>query len=85
MIHELRIYTLHVGKVPEYVKLFEEKGLHVITRHLPLIGWWTSDTGELNRVFHMCATSTWSTAPRAASVSTRTRNGRRASCRSPFR
>lgn len=53
MIHELRIYTLHVGKVPEYVKLFEEKGLHVITRHLPLIGWWTSDTGELNRVFHM--------------------------------
>lgn len=53
MIHELRIYTLHVGKVPEYVKLFEEKGLHIITKHLPLLGWWTSDTGELNRIIHM--------------------------------
>lgn len=53
MIHELRTYTLHVGAVPGYVKLFEEKGLHIITRHLDMVGWWTSDTGELNRIFHM--------------------------------
>jgi hypothetical protein len=53
MFHELRTYTLQVGKVPEYVRLFEEKGLHVITRYLPMVGWWTADTGELNRIVHM--------------------------------
>ena len=53
MFHELRIYTLKVGTVPEYVRLFEEKGLHIITRYLPMTGWWTSDTGALNRIFHL--------------------------------
>jgi hypothetical protein len=53
MFYELRTYTLQVGKVPEYVKLFEVKGLHVITRYLPMAGWFTVDTGELNQIVHI--------------------------------
>ena len=53
MINEFRRYKTKPGRVGEYIALFEELGLPIITRHLDLIGFWTSDTGELNWVFHL--------------------------------
>ena len=53
MIHEYRRYRVKPGRVGEYIALFEERGLPVILRHLDLLGFWTSDTGELNWVFHL--------------------------------
>src|ERR1700754_1745442 len=53
MIHEFRRYRVKPGKTGEYIALFEERGLPVISRHLDLQGFWTSDTGELNWVFHL--------------------------------
>ena len=53
MINEFRRYKVKPGRVGEYIALFEEVGLPIISRYLDLIGFWTSDTGELNWVFHL--------------------------------
>ncbi len=54
MIVEERIYTLHPGKVPEYMKHYEAEGLAVQTRHLPrMVGYFTTEIGPLNQVIHM--------------------------------
>ncbi len=54
MIVEERIYTLHPGKVPEYMKHYENEGLAVQTRHLPrMVGYFTTEIGPLNQVVHM--------------------------------
>ena len=54
MIVEERIYTLHPGKVPEYMKHYETEGLEVQTRHLPrMVGYFTTEIGPLNQVIHM--------------------------------
>jgi len=54
MIVEERIYTLEVGKAPEYLRLYEEEGLAV---QLPilgnLLGYFTSEIGELNLIVHL--------------------------------
>jgi hypothetical protein len=53
MINEFRSYRIKVGKLGEYMAAFEEIGLPIIKRHLHLLGFWTSDVGELNHVFHL--------------------------------
>jgi hypothetical protein len=56
MFVEERIYTLHPGKVPEYLKLYQEEGMAIQTRILPaLVGYYTSEIGTLNLVVHMWA------------------------------
>ncbi len=56
MFVEERIYTLHPGKVPEYLKLYQEEGMPIQTRILPaLVGYYTSEIGALNLVVHMWA------------------------------
>jgi NIPSNAP len=55
MIHEFRQYRLKVGRLPEYVAAFEQIALPVINKHMNILGFWTSDTGELNKVFHLWA------------------------------
>jgi len=51
---EKRTYTVHIGKIGEYLKLYEEEGLKVQTRILPrLVGYFTSEIGELNQIIHM--------------------------------
>ncbi len=54
MIVEERIYTLEVGKTPEYLRLYEEEGLAI---QLPilgnLIGYFSSEIGDLNLIIHM--------------------------------
>lgn len=55
MIVEERIYTLFLGKVPEYARLMEE-GIAIqepILGHL--FGYFSTEVGPLNQVIHMWA------------------------------
>jgi hypothetical protein len=54
MIVEERIYNLHVGKAPEYLKLYEAEGLEVQTRILGrMLGYFSTEIGPLNQVIHL--------------------------------
>ena len=56
MVVEERIYTLHVGKVPEYMRVYEEEGLAIQTRILPrMVGYFSTEFGPLNQVAHLWA------------------------------
>jgi hypothetical protein len=54
MIVEERIYTLQPGKVPDYLRLYEDEGLPIQTRILPrMLGYFFTEFGPLNQVVHM--------------------------------
>jgi hypothetical protein len=54
MIVEERIYTLYPGKTAEYVKAYTEIGMKPQVAILGrLLGWFTSEIGELNQIVHM--------------------------------
>jgi len=56
MIIEERIYTCHCGKAAQYVQAYQNEGLAIqrpILGHL--VGYFTSDIGDLNLVVHMWA------------------------------
>ena len=56
MIVEERIYTCHCAKAAQYVAMYQEEGLAIqrpILGHL--VGYFTSDIGELNQVVHLWA------------------------------
>lgn len=56
MIVELREYTLHPGKVPEYLRLYETEGQAVqrpILGHL--VGYYHTEVGVQNQVVHLWA------------------------------
>lgn len=50
MIFELRTYQIQSGKAAEFLKVYEEHGLAIITRYARLIGCWTKESGTLNSV-----------------------------------
>ena len=61
MIVEERIYTLHIGKVPEYLRLYEAKGFAVQKRILGnLLGYYQVEFGPQNQIVHL-----WSYADNA--------------------
>lgn len=53
MIFELRAYDLIPGKAPDYIELFRKDGVQYVTRHLPMGGYWLTDSGMLNRLYHL--------------------------------
>lgn len=53
MIYEMRTYQLKVGVLARYLEQFERVGLPVLNRYCTLLGYWTIDTGRLNRVVHI--------------------------------
>lgn len=54
MIVEERIYTLHPGKVPEYMRLYEEEGFAIQRPILGnLLGWYFTDFGPQNQIVHI--------------------------------
>jgi hypothetical protein len=55
MILDHRTYTLHPGKLPELLKLYETEGYPVQTEYLGKpYGWYVShDIGELNQIVHI--------------------------------
>jgi hypothetical protein len=56
MIVDLRIYTCHPGRMPEWVALYKEYGWPLQQKYLGrCIGWFTTVEGELNTVVHLWA------------------------------
>lgn len=56
MIIEQRIYTVKAGQTGAYLKLYQAEGLAIQTRHLGnLVGYYSSEIGELNQIIHMWA------------------------------
>ena len=57
MIVEIREYTLHAGKVPEYLALYEREGLEIQREILGhLVGYYTTEVGDaVNQVVHLWA------------------------------
>ena len=53
MIYEMRTYQLKVGTLQKYLKQFEEKGLPIVRKYCTLVGYWTIESGRLNRVIHI--------------------------------
>ena len=59
MIHEWRVYRLKPGAAGEYLTLFAEEGLPLVSRHLPLMGYWLGETGPLNTLYHLWSYAGW--------------------------
>lgn len=56
MIVEERTYTCYCGKAQQYVKMYEAEGLAIQRPILGnLVGYFTSEIGELNQVVHLWA------------------------------
>ena len=56
MFVEERIYTVHPGKLPAFLQVYEEKGFAPQREILgPPVGWYTAEIGELNQVVHLWA------------------------------
>jgi len=54
VIVEQRTYTLHPGKLPQFLDLVGKRGLAIQTPVLGnLIGYFTVDIGELNQAVHL--------------------------------
>ena len=55
-IYEKRTYSITVGKMPEVIRLYTDKGwpaLEVAGFGKNLIGYFISDTGQLHQLIHM--------------------------------
>ena len=55
-VYELRTYTLHVGKMAEAVKLYQELGYPALQKgglDKKLVGYFQSDTGMINQLVHL--------------------------------
>lgn len=59
MIHEWRSYRLKPGAANAYLMLLAEDGLPLVTRHLPLMGYWLAETGPLNTIHHLWTYDDW--------------------------
>lgn len=59
MIYELRSYRLKPGAAPAYLGLLQTEGLPLVTRHLPLLGYWATETGRLNTLHHLWVYRSW--------------------------
>lgn len=59
MIHEWRRYQLKAGMAQPYLQLLIETGLPLVTRHLPLMGYWLAESGALNLIHHLWSYESW--------------------------
>lgn len=56
MYIEERMYTLHPGKVDEYLRNYEQYGMPVQLRHQPyMLGYYFTEVGTQNMIVHMWA------------------------------
>lgn len=56
VLYEIRTYTLHVGKMAEATKLYQEKGWPALQKggfDKKLLGYFQADTGMINQIIHM--------------------------------
>ena len=59
MIHEWRSYRLKPGAAPIYLAMLADEGLPLVTRHLPMTGYWLGETGPLNTIHHLWSYADW--------------------------
>lgn len=59
MIHEWRSYRLKPGAASAYLTLLADEGLPLVTRHLPMTGYWLGETGPLNTIHHLWSYADW--------------------------
>lgn len=55
-LYEMRTYTLHVGKMAEAVKLYQELGFPALQKggqDKNLVGYFQADTGMINQLVHI--------------------------------
>ena len=55
-LYELRTYTLHVGKMAEAVRLYQELGFPALAKgghDRRLVGYFQADTGMINQIVHL--------------------------------
>lgn len=56
MIVDERTYTIQIGKIPDYLKLYQAEGLEIQKRTLGnLIGYFVTEIGTLSTVVHLWA------------------------------
>jgi NIPSNAP len=56
MIVEQRTYTLHPGKTPEWIDLYQREGYELQVQCLGrMVGYFTTELGTLNQVVHLWA------------------------------
>jgi hypothetical protein len=55
MIVEMRTYQIQAGKAGEFLKVYEQEGLSIITQYARLVGCWTKESGVLNSVVFLWA------------------------------
>lgn len=56
MIVEERIYTLHAGQAPAYLRAYEQEGMAIQKPILGrMVGYYQSEFGPLNQVVHLWA------------------------------
>ncbi|HEY5210652.1 MAG TPA: NIPSNAP family protein [Stellaceae bacterium] len=56
MIIDERTYTIHIGKIPDYLNLYQAEGLEIQSRTLGhLIGYFVTEIGALSTVVHLWA------------------------------
>ncbi|MCC6533346.1 MAG: NIPSNAP family protein [Burkholderiales bacterium] len=56
MIVEERMYTLYVGKVPEFMEIYEREALPILRHHLGhMVGFYINEVGEQNLLVHLWA------------------------------
>ena len=54
MIHELRTYTFHPGKINTYLQIARDVGRPVRGQNYGInLGYWTSEFGSLNQIWHL--------------------------------
>lgn len=50
MIVEMRTYQVLPGKAAEFLRIYQDNGLGIITRYAKLLGCWTKESGTLNSI-----------------------------------
>ena len=55
MILEMRTYQVTAGKAAEFLKIYEQNGLQIITRYARLVGCWNKESGTLNSIVFLWA------------------------------
>jgi hypothetical protein len=55
MIVEMRTYQIQAGKAAEFLKVYQEHGLSIITQYARLVGCWSKESGVLNSVVFLWA------------------------------
>jgi hypothetical protein len=53
MIFEWRTYHFPPARATAYLAAFKSEGLPLVTRHLPLLGYWLTESGRLNVLHHL--------------------------------